>query len=106
MMSSQVSQEFSQNFGALVANPSAFSVLLIARSGIARYGSIDPETSVLKFGPCATWGEGPNSSRLFIVNDIQHGRVRPDGRKSSAALVCVPQACMEGARRRKKWGNS
>src|ERR1035437_5097194 len=36
-------QEFPQNFGALVANPFAFSVLLIARSGIARYGSIDPE---------------------------------------------------------------
>jgi hypothetical protein len=39
-------QEFPQNLGALVANPFAFSVLLIARSGIARYGSIDPETSL------------------------------------------------------------
>jgi hypothetical protein len=39
-------QEFPQNFGALVANPFAFSVLLIARNGIARSGSIDPETSL------------------------------------------------------------
>ena len=39
-------EEFPQNLGALVANPFAFSVLLIARSGIARYGSIDPETSL------------------------------------------------------------
>ena len=39
-------QEFTRNLGALVANPFAFSVLLIARSGIARYGSIDPETSL------------------------------------------------------------
>jgi hypothetical protein len=40
-------QEFPQNLGALVANPFAFSVLLIARSGIARYDSIAPETSVM-----------------------------------------------------------
>jgi hypothetical protein len=39
-------QEFPQNFGALVANPFAFSVLLFAKSGIARYGSIGPETSL------------------------------------------------------------
>jgi|ERR1035437_3888647 hypothetical protein len=39
-------QEFPQNFGALVTNPFAFSVLPIARSGIAPYGSIDPETSL------------------------------------------------------------
>jgi hypothetical protein len=39
-------QEFTQNFVALVANTFVFSVLLIARSGIARYGSIDPETSL------------------------------------------------------------
>jgi hypothetical protein len=36
-------QEFPQNFGALFANPFAFSVLLIVVSGIARYGVIGSE---------------------------------------------------------------
>jgi hypothetical protein len=45
-MSIKKPQEFPHNFGALVANPFPFSVLLISRSGIARYGSIDPETSL------------------------------------------------------------
>jgi hypothetical protein len=45
-LSTALSQEFPQNFGALVANPFELSVLLFTRSGIAQYGSIGPETSV------------------------------------------------------------
>jgi hypothetical protein len=33
-------------------------------------------------------------------------KLNEDGRKSSAALAYVPQACMGRASRRKKWGNS
>jgi hypothetical protein len=39
-------QEFPQNPGVVVANPFEFSVLLFFESGIARCGSIGPETSL------------------------------------------------------------
>jgi hypothetical protein len=51
---------------------------------------------------------GPNSSRWFIVNDTQqqHGCVPPDRRKASAALACVPQACMEGTKAQEEKGRT
>ena len=45
-MQDKADQEFPQYLGALGANPFAFSVLLFAKSGIARFGLIGPETSL------------------------------------------------------------
>ena len=81
----------------LAANSFVFSVLLFAGSGIARYGSIGPETSLteIEIGAAPTGGAGPNCSRLFILNGIRHGSVLPDGRESGAASAPVPRACMK-----------
>ena len=63
-------QEFPQNSGAFVANPFAFSVLLFAKSGIARFGLTAPETSLPEFGSPA-W-KGPDGGKNGETPDDKH----------------------------------
>jgi hypothetical protein len=59
---------------------------------------------VWKPGPSSTWGEAPDISRLFIVNDIRYGWVPPDGRESTAVLAIASQACMGRGRTQESLG--